>query len=179
MLLLINLPSLFHGQNCIPDSLASLFLNQLLAFPQEKIYLHTDKPYYISGERIWIRAHLADAATHYPVLYSRYVYVELINPLDTIVTCVKIREEEGAYYGYLLIPVEAPEGDYTIRAYTTFMRSQDEYYFCTKSVRIGDPQSRAVHTDTQFFFESGRRGRIHATFRFSHAESDAPLVRKN
>ncbi|MDR1098637.1 MAG: carboxypeptidase-like regulatory domain-containing protein, partial [Tannerella sp.] len=26
---------------------------QLNVFPQEKVYLHTDKPYYISGERIW------------------------------------------------------------------------------------------------------------------------------
>ena len=81
-LLIVSFP-IIYGQNDIPDSLAVRFLNQILVFPQEKIYLHTDKPYYISGERIWFRAHLADAATHIPVSYSRYVYVELINPLDS------------------------------------------------------------------------------------------------
>ena len=161
----------------LADSLALLFHNQLAYFPQEKIHLHTDKPYYISGERIWFRAHLADAATHVLESYSRYVYVELINPLDTIVTRVKIRQQDGAYHGCLLIPEIAPEGDYTLRAYTTFMRSQDEDYFCTKPVRIGDPQASAVHTETKFAFEDGNW--LTATFRFSHVGISSPLVPKS
>ena len=112
-----------YAQNSIPDSLVLMFHNQLTIFPQEKIYLHTDKPYYISGERIFFRAHLADASTHIPATASRYVYVELINPVDTVVTRVKIRQDEGAFHGYLLIPDDVPEGDYTMRAYTTYMRS--------------------------------------------------------
>ena len=151
------------------DELVDRFAQQLNFFPQEKIYLHTDKPYYLSGERIWFRAYLADASSHIPVSYSRYVYVELINPLDTAVVRVKIREEEGAYYGYLPIPNDAPEGNYTLRAYTTFIRSQDENYFFTKAIRIGDPQSGTVHVDTDFKFTPGNRGmeRIDVTFRFS------------
>jgi len=144
----------------------SVFHSQLAVFPQEKIYLHTDKPYYLSGERIWFRAHLVNAATHIPEPVSRYVYVELINPLDSIVTRVKIlHDDSGAYHGYLLIPDDVPEGDYTIRAYTTFMQSQEEHYFCTKTIRIVDPQARAIHTETKFTFETNRR--IQATFRFS------------
>ena len=125
------------------------FREQLRVFPQEKIYLHTDKPYYISGERIWFRAHLADAATHVPSPVSRYVYAELINPLDSVVTRVKIRQEEDAYHGCLIIPGDAPEGDYTLRAYTTFMRSLDEHYFFTKSVHIGNPLSRQTAAGAQ------------------------------
>ena len=157
--------------------MTSLFDKQLEVFPQEKIYLHTDKPYYISSERIWFRAYVADAKSHEPVPVSRYVYVELINPLDMVVARVKIRQEEGAYHGYLPIPNDAPEGDYTIRAYTTFMRSLDEHYFYTKAVRIGDPQARTVCTETQFAFESDRR--VHASFRFSHAILSVPLVPKS
>ena len=81
--------TVIYGQSNVPDSLALLFDNQLTVFPQEKIYVHTDKPYYISGERIWFRAYLADAINHVPSPASRYVYVELINPLDSIVTRVK------------------------------------------------------------------------------------------
>ena len=166
-----------YGQSSIPDSLAMLFYQQLVAFPQEKIYLHTDKPYYISGEKIWFRAHLADAINHVPSPVSRYVYVELISPLDSIVTRVKIRQEEEAYHGYLLIPDDLPEGDYMMRAYTTFMRSLDEHYFCTKTIRISDPQARAIQTDARFTFESGRR--VNATFRFSQVNPVEPLVPKS
>ena len=80
-------------QKAIPDSLSLLFTNRLEAFQQEKIYVHTDKPYYISGERIWFRAYLADALNHIPGTSSRYVYVELIDPLDSVVVRVKIRPE--------------------------------------------------------------------------------------
>ena len=176
-LLFIRFSSILYGQNSVSDSLAILFNHQMNVFPQEKIYIHTDKPYYITGESIWFRAYLADAATHIPTPVSRYVYVELINPLDSIVTRVKIRQEEGAYHGYLLIPDDAPEGDYTMRAYTTFMQSQDEHYYFTKTIRIGDPQARAVHVETQFSFESGRT--VHTTFRFSNVSPSAPLVPKS
>jgi TonB-dependent SusC/RagA subfamily outer membrane receptor len=173
--LLAGISASVCGQNSdIPDNLLLLFNRQLAVFPQEKIYLHTDKPYYISGEKIWFRAHLADAVSHVPSPVSRYVYVELINPLDSVVTRVKIRQEDGVYRGYLLTPDDIPEGDYTMRAYTTFMRSQDENYFCRKNIRIGDPQARAVRVDASFSFESDKK--ITATFRFSNVNPPAPIV---
>jgi len=168
LLLWVGFSAANDGQEKLQDNLAVLFENQLLSFPQEKIYLHTDKPYYIAGERIWFRAHMADAATHMPVSASRYVYVELINPINAIDARIKIREKEGAYFGYLLIPDTIPEGDYTLRAYTTFMRSQDNNYFFTKTIRIGDPLSRTVHITEEFEFSTERkRTRVDVTIRFS------------
>ncbi|MCL2727298.1 MAG: hypothetical protein FWD56_02840 [Bacteroidales bacterium] len=133
--------ALLYAQLSPPDSLASLFRHQLEIFPQEKIYVHTDKPYYVSGETIWFRAYLVDAVTHIPAFASRYVYVELINRLDSVVTRVKIREADEAYHGHLLIHENTPEGNYTLRAYTTYMRSLDEEYFFTKNVFIGVRQN--------------------------------------
>jgi len=172
--LLSGFSTILFGQDSVEDSLTYLFNRQLYVFPQEKIYLHTDKPYYISGEKIWFRAYLVDAASHIPNPISRYVYVELINPVDSVVTRVKIRNEENVYQGYLWIPDDVPEGDYTIRAYTSFMRSLDEIYFCTKTIRIGDPQARAVSIETKFNFETNRR--VNATFRFSHVSPSGTLV---
>ena len=45
--------------------------------PQEKIYVHTDKPYYVAGDTLWFRAHLVDAVTHTPISRSRYINIEL------------------------------------------------------------------------------------------------------
>ena len=179
--LLWLIPFLLNSQqsNCqleMPEEniLIKRFQQQLRIFPQEKIHLHTDKPYYITGERIWFRAHLVDAATHVPSPVSRYVYVELINPLDSVVTRIKIRQEDGVYHGYLPIPENVQAGDYTLRAYTSFMRSLDESYLCTKSIHIGDPQSRTIHTGMQFAFLS--RNRVDVTFQFTDVASGAPLV---
>jgi len=35
------------------DSAVYAITQQLMLFPQEKIYLHTDKPYYITGEKLF------------------------------------------------------------------------------------------------------------------------------
>ena len=41
---------------------------QLETWPQEKIHLHTDRDFYVSGEKIWFKAYLTDAHSHlYPV----------------------------------------------------------------------------------------------------------------
>ena len=147
----------------VENRLLNRFRQQLEVFPQEKIYLHTDKPWYISGEQIYFRAHLADAATHIPVSYSRYVYVDLVNPSDSVVTSAKIRSDEAsAYHGYLLVPDDMPEGDYTIRACTDYMRSLDEDYPCFKTVRIGIPKALKANSpepdddfDVSFYPEGG------------------------
>ncbi|MCL2502720.1 MAG: hypothetical protein FWE99_06260, partial [Bacteroidales bacterium] len=154
LFLLTGLPLLIYAQRGLPDSLSVSFRNQLEIFPQEKIYVHTDKPYYLSGEKIWFRAWLVDAITHAPSPVSRYVYVELINHLDSVVTRVKICEEQEAYHGHILIPDDTPQGAYTLRAYTTFMRSQDEHYFFTKTLYLGAPPAHTAQTETQPFHQS-------------------------
>jgi hypothetical protein len=165
------------GQQMMPDRLSLLFEKQLKVFPQEKIYLHTDKPYYISGEQIWFRAYLVDAAVHVPVFASRYIYVELINPLDTVVTRVKVLQTDSVYCGHIEIPPESPEGDYTLRAYTHFMRSVDEHYWYSKNIHIGDPQACDIHTDAQFYFASDQK--ITAEFRFMHPSLSSAVIPEN
>lgn len=114
----------------VSDSVELLLRQQLIAFPQEKLYVQTDKSGYLSGERIWFRAHMVDALTHRPVFISRYIYVELINPLDDLVKRVKIRPDStGAYSGYIDLEDDLVQGAYTLRAYTQFMRNMDEDFF--------------------------------------------------
>ena len=126
------------------NNVASRFSKQLIAFPQEKIHLQTDKPYYISGERIWFRAHVVNAAVHIPVLYSNCVYVELYDAKDWAVSRVKITPENGTFSGYLPIPKDIQEGNYTIRAYTNRMEHLDEDYFFMKTVCIGNPMTHTM-----------------------------------
>ena len=162
----IGLPVYFSafGQQTMTDSLASLFFNQLMVFPQEKIYLHTDKPCYITGEKLWFRAHLVDAATHIPSPVSRYVYVELFNPLDSLITRIKIKNDNDAYHGHIEIPEDLPEGDYLLRAYTKFMLNLDEHYLSAKTIHIANPKNRKLLVDVNFSFDSDRKTNVDFSF---------------
>lgn len=75
-----------QAQEVSNDSIQNLFLEQISIYPQEKIYVQTDKSSYVSGETIWLRVHLVDALLLKQANASRYVYVELINPLANVVS---------------------------------------------------------------------------------------------
>ena len=49
------------------DSVENRIVNQLLIYPQEKIHVHMDKSYYLSGEKAWFRAYLVNAYNHYQI----------------------------------------------------------------------------------------------------------------
>ncbi len=154
-------------------AVAKLFDRQLSVFPQEKIHLHTDKPYYLSGERIWFRAHMVDAATHVPSFSSNCVYVELFNAEDSAVCRIKTGLGNDLYSGYISIPENVPEGNYILRAYSAGMRNLDEDYFFMKNIRIGDPISRMIQVQPEFQFLSDKK--IDADFRFSRIRPSVPV----
>ena len=164
------LTSLNGQEIAVLDSAVNNIAKQLLFFPHEKIYLHTDKPYYITGEKIFFRAFLLDAFSNQPDKWSRYVYVELINPADSVVQRLKIRPDaDELFYGAILLPEELPQGNYKIRAYTQYMANQGESSFFSKYVRISDPQILSVQTQTDFQFTD--EGRINVSLRFMDAKT--------
>ena len=126
------------------DSVEHNFYKQLSIFPLEKIHLHTDRDYYVPGEKIWFKAYLADAATHQHITQSRYVYVELIDSRDSLVNRVMIRPENDMFFGYLPITKILPEGNYTLRAYTRYMENMGDDYFFKKNIRIGNLSTERV-----------------------------------
>jgi len=125
---------------------------QILVFPQEKIYLQTDRPYYVMGDRIFFRAFLLNASTNRPSEISRYVYVELINSKREIVLRQQIRIDDNyMFYGALSLPETMAQGNYQIRAYTRYMENMGEKSFYTRPVFIADPSAikTEIGTDTK------------------------------
>jgi MazG family protein len=158
------------------DSAVTNMSRQIRMFPQEKLYLQTDKPYYITGEKIFFRAHLVDALMNVPASVSRYVYVELLNPLDSAVVRVKIRPDDGMFFGHIPLFEDMPEGVYKLRAYTSFMKNVGEDYFFTKTVRIGDPHVLNIRTETDFSFEGDKK--VIMNIRFADLQMDEYLKPK-
>ncbi|MDH6534401.1 hypothetical protein D0T51_04025 [Parabacteroides sp. 52] len=125
------------GKEAFINETATRLYTQQQIFPQEKVHLHTDRNTYLPGERIWFKAYLRDAADIRVVPVSRYVYVELISPVDTLIHRVKLLPTEGLHKGYLDIPLELEEADYTLCAYTKNMQNVDDAYFFRKRLHIG------------------------------------------
>ncbi|MCR5364780.1 MAG: hypothetical protein K6E67_01380 [Prevotella sp.] len=109
--------------------------------PQEQIYVHTDRPYYVPGDTVWFRAHLVDAVTHTPISRSRYVYVELLDQqADTLMQRVVVKcDNDGVFANALLLPKTIRGGSYTLAAYTQWMRNfPAERFFYKQLVVVGN-----------------------------------------
>lgn len=100
------------------DSVQQRIIEQVLLFPQEKLYVHTDRSQYVSGERIWFRAYLLDAVLHTPSIRDTYVYVEMISPADSVIARVLVNRNGGAFSGHLDLQPGMADGEYFLRAYT-------------------------------------------------------------
>ena len=132
-----------------PSLYANPFIEQIEHYPQEKLHVSTDKDSYIAGDTIWLRAHCADAATHRPVAASRYVYVDLRDDRGSLVRRIKLLSRDSVYSGYL--PTQSLErfGDYSLTAYTLYMRNPGPEYFFKKPLTIWPYQeSRRTQRNT-------------------------------
>ena len=135
-----------NAESQVVTNLAS----QVMAFSQEKLYLQTDRPYYVCGEKIFFRTFLLHASFNRPFYVSRYVYVELISPADEVILRQQIRVgEDKMFYGALSLPEELPEGYYRIRSYTRYMENTGEESFYVRPIFIAHPNSSKTEMETK------------------------------
>lgn len=138
--------------------------------PQEKVYLHTDKPFYYSaGEDIWFRAHIVNATTHKPDTRSQFVYVELIDKSDSVITRVKIKRSGSGAAGRITLSPEIAPGEYILRSYTYWMQNVAEDFFFHKKINIGNMIDDRVRITTNF--GTPENGKIPLTITFKNTFS--------
>ncbi len=152
------------GNSDLPEKVLAKLTKFLQQTPQEKVYLHLDKPYYMAGETMWFKGYLFDATLHNLDSVSRVLYVDLIDPsigkvlIHNVLTC-----ENAMTDGSFKLPDSLVEKTYTVRAYTNYMKNFSEDWFFQKPVKIwqkktesrGDYKALADVADCQFFPEGG------------------------
>ena len=47
----------------------------------EKLFLHTDKEFYLAGEVVWFKVYCVDVSFHKPMNISKLAYVEILHPM--------------------------------------------------------------------------------------------------
>lgn len=102
----------------------------------EKVYVHTDKPFYSLGENIWFSAYLLNGTTHKKSTKSKVLYAELIDENDSIIFQKKFYMLDVNVAGDFTISEKLIPGTYLIRAYTNYMRNFDENNFFQKEIVI-------------------------------------------
>lgn len=152
-----------HGQLDSSNSVFqkfSIYRNQTLT---EKIYVHIDRSFFLTGESIWFKVYYVDGEQHQPSDVSKVVYVELVDASgnSSVQTKIGVNREGGE--GTLALPTTLRSGNYIFRAYTNWMKNFDSDYFFTEKVTIVNPFvplervqiSDSTTYDVQFFPEGG------------------------
>ena len=144
------------------DSLRKQFQDYQLHSPQEKLFIHTDKTFYLTGETIWFKVYLVDASFHKATGVSSISYVEVLNNDLKPVMQVKVSMNTGTGSGFLIIPGFLNSGNYVLRGYTNWMKNFSPEFYFEQPITIVNTLKRLTtnatvkHTATiQFFPEGG------------------------
>lgn len=105
-----------------------------LAQSHEKIYVHTDKPFYFPGENLWFSGYLRSSVVGSSV--SKLAYVQLLDTKGKVVQFFTLPVHDGKFSGDLAIPANAPGGIYSIRAYTTRMWNAKPKIIFEKKIQV-------------------------------------------
>lgn len=122
--------------------------------PQEKLYVHLDKPFYAAGDNIWFKAYLVEGSFHSLDSQSRTVYVELIDKHKTVFKRQMLYAGGGLTFGDFQLPDTLQEGNYAIRAYTNYMKNFGEDFFFIKEFPVLNPLNKLARNEPAFAADS-------------------------
>jgi hypothetical protein len=139
-----------------PDSLQVLLAKMdkyRKTYPQEKVHLHFDKPFYTVGDTVYFKAYIVNAEKNKPSLLSNILHVDLLDNTNSVKKSVTLPLEEGLGWGDFLLADTLAEGAYTVHAYTNWMRNFDSSFFFTKKIMVGNAFSNNVAVKATYKLE--------------------------
>ncbi|MDA0196995.1 MAG: hypothetical protein O2887_08275 [Bacteroidetes bacterium] len=158
------MPIVISAQNTnnVSEALSAFEENNTYQY-QEKIYLHTDKSTYITGETLWFKAYLVNATTHTPSSLSKVLYVQLIDDAGQNLMQQRVQIGNEKAVGQIFISSYMPTGVHSLKAYTSLMRSNDDTLTFAKNITVINPSipintenHTARETKVEFFPEGGQ-----------------------
>jgi hypothetical protein len=148
-----------------PDSLSGIGRKLSLyqqRGPHEKLFLHLDRPIYLSGETMWFKVYAAEGTYARPLGLSSVAYVEVLDADQHPVLQGKVALQHATGQGSFLLPASLAAGSYTVRAYTSWMKNfgPESYFHRTVTVinttaASGAGSKDSATYDARFFPEGG------------------------
>jgi len=124
--------------------------------PQHILYLHFDRNEFVSGDTLWFKAYLANAANHVPIPDEHRINIEMINVQNQVVRVVFVQAKNGIASGYMALPVSLPGGNHLIRAYTDWMKNFDTELYFSREIFV-------VNT-SETYYSHPRQSRMNRSF---------------
>ncbi|MBI9062962.1 MAG: hypothetical protein JEZ14_13345 [Marinilabiliaceae bacterium] len=130
---------------------------------QESVIVRTDRDIYIAGESIWCQLDCVKSGTSQPSQISQVVYVELLNQRNMPVVQLKFNSKGQSIQTRIQLADSLSTGNYSLRAYTQWMRNYDEKYYGRKTISVVSPfavnslpqKHEYFTTDTLFVYPEG------------------------
>ncbi|HEY0057315.1 MAG TPA: carboxypeptidase-like regulatory domain-containing protein [Pedobacter sp.] len=142
-------------------------------YPQEKVHIHFDKPYYAVGDTIWFKAYIT-TGLHSLTDISKVVYVDILTR-DSVVKSLKLPVNNGVAWGNIALTTENfKQGNYHVSAYTRWMLNFDEGYYFNKMISIGSSEN-TIKTQINL---SGDDANTTAVISYKDAEGIPQINRK-
>src|ERR1700744_3862110 len=86
--------------------------------PVEKVHIQFDKPFYVLGDTLWMKAYVADEENRLSSL-SNLLNVDLVDGQGVVKASLRLPLTEGMGWGDIALTDSLfSEGNYHIRAYT-------------------------------------------------------------
>ncbi|HEY0743572.1 MAG TPA: Ig-like domain-containing protein [Chryseosolibacter sp.] len=147
------------------DSVASKFRKYHEHVVHEKVFLHLDKANYLTGETLRFKAYCVEAASNVPLDLSKVLYVEIVSRGGKPVIQTKVILENGMGSGSVFLPATLLSDNYSIVAYTNWMKNFPKEFFFQQAIALINPFKPIEATpktppgnnvDIQLFPEGGR-----------------------
>jgi hypothetical protein len=163
MFLSVAIPMLSRAQDEVFKGIQQRFETFSNNSAQEKIYVHTDKNFYVAGEIIWFKLYYLDGATHQKLDLSKVAYIEILDRTYKPVLQAKVSLTADGGTGSFYLPLTLNSDNYIFRAYTNWMRNSGPAVFYEKFISIVNtvkPPEAIYRQDTtsaviNFFPEGG------------------------
>jgi hypothetical protein len=137
-------------------SIEEKFVNSTISHLPEKIYVHTDKELYLAGEIIWFKLYTVDGFFNRPSHLSKVAYVELVDAGNKPVMQAKISLKSNEDNGSFQLPFSVANGNYSLRAYTRWMKDDPAAFFIKQVTIINplkDPVTDSVENTPNYFID--------------------------
>jgi len=123
---------------------------------QEKIFVHTDKPYYHAGDQLFFKAYFNYGNPYLRDELSTVLHVELINSERDFVLEKKFKIVNGIVVGDFRLPDSLSQEKYFLRAYTNWNRNYGPNHYFTTGLRVLTPFQRVLGNEKAAFETSDR-----------------------
>ena len=114
---------------------------------QEKVYLHTDKPYYYAGDQLFFKGYFAYGNPYLRDELSKVLHVEVISSERDLLIEKKFPIRDGIAIGDFYLPDTLNGEKYFLRAYTNWMRNYGPNHYFLQPLSVLNPYKRIVNEE--------------------------------